>query len=216
MVVLLCNSKGGQMERKSVKAALVTLLISTLVGGFVSASSASAAPITAAQANAQYTASIAAAKASFLAAIRPSRAIMIDKGKRAETARRNTVKRGLITFNAVVAAEKAPSLAAEKAYKASVAKSAASPTDLSLKTAVKTNLAALTKATAALSADANIAAGRIAFAKVRTSAMVTFKASLEISAAQRARTLERASLRYKADKARALVTLHAALKKASK
>lgn len=204
------------MERKLMKVAVTTVLVSALAGGFVSASSASASTTTTAQANAEYATSLTAAKASFLAAVKPSRATMLDEGKRAEAARRWTVKTGLAKFNAVVAAEKASSLAAEKAYKASVAKSVASPTNLTLKAAVKTNLATLAKVTIALSTDVKIATAHATFAKVRTSAMDKFKSSLEISANERTRTLDRASLRYKADKARALATLQAALKKASK
>lgn len=203
------------MERKLMKVAIVTVLVSTLVGGFVSASSASTTT-TSAQANADYAVALAAAKASFLAAVKPSRTTMIDEGKRAEAARRWTVKTGLAKFNAVVAVEKASSLAAEKAYKASVAKSVASPTNLTLKAAMKTNLATLTKETLALSSDVKIAAAHATFAKVRTGAMDKFKTVLDISATERARTLDRASTRYKADKARALATLQIALKKASK
>lgn len=202
------------MEKKSLKVALAAILVSALVGGFVG--SASAAPITAVQANADYASSIANAKASFLAAVKPSRATMIDEGKRLEVARRLAVKRALATFNSVVATEKAASLAAEKAYKASVAKAVASPATTSLKVTVKANLAALSKATTALSVDAKISVARIAFAKTRTSAMATFKSSLETSAKERTQMLDRASLRYKADKARALATLQAVLKKASK
>jgi len=204
------------MERKKLQTTAAVILVSVLAWGCASTGAASAAPITTAQANADYATSLAAAKASFLAAVKPSRATMLDEGKRAEAARRWTVKTGLVKFNAVVAAEKALSLAAEKTYKASVAKSLASSTDLTLKAAVKTNLAALTKATTALSSDVKIAAAHATFAKVRTSAMDKFKATLEISAKERANTLGRASLRYKADKARALATLQAALKKASK
>lgn len=216
LVVLLRNPKGGQMERKSMKVAVAIIVVSALANGFAGAGSASASTTTAAQANAAYAASIADAKAIFLATVRPSRATMVDKGKRAEAVRRLTVKQALIAFNSVVATEKAPSLAAEKVYKASVAKSVATPTDATLKAAVKANLAALTKATAALSVDVKITAAHAEFAKVRTAAMGKFKAALEISANQRARTLERASVRYKADKARAFVKLQAALKKATK
>lgn len=204
------------MERKSIKVATAAILISALVGGFATAGSALATTTTAAQANADYNASIADAKASFLAAIRPSRATMIDEGKRAEAVRRQTVKRALATFTSVVTAEKAASLAAEKTYKASVAASVANPANLTLKASVKTNLAALTKATVALSTDAKIAVARTAFAKARTTAMAQFKSTIAISAKERAMTLDRASARYKSDKARAYATLQAALKKASK
>ena len=194
---------------------MVTILVSALTSGFISAGSASAT-ITTAQANADYAASIVAAKANFLAAVRPSRATMIDEGKRAEAARRLTVTKALAAFNVVVAQEKAPALAAEKTYKASVAKSVASPTNITLKAAVKINLAALTKATSILTSDTKIASARAAFAKIRTIVMDKFKAVLEISAAERARTLDRASSRYKDEKARSLAKLQLALKKASK
>lgn len=203
------------METKTTKAAIVAVLASVLVGGFASSSSA-ATSITAAQANANYTAALTAAKASFLAAVRPSRMTMIDEGKSAESNRRATVKRALVAFNAVVATEKASSLLAEKTYKASVANLTATPTSLSLKASVKANLEALTKVTTALSTDAKISTARAAFVKARTTAMEKFKTALDISATERARTLDRASLRYKADKDRALVILQAALKKASK
>ena len=107
-------------------------------------------------------------------------------------------------------------MAAEKTYKASVAKSVASPTNITLKAAVKINLAALTKATSILTSDTKIASARAAFAKIRTIVMDKFKAVLEISAAERARTLDRASSRYKDEKARSLAKLQLALKKASK
>jgi len=204
------------MERKSMQVAVATVLISALASGFVSVGAASAAPVTAAQANSDYAASILAAKASFLAAVRPSRATMIDEGKRAEAVRRSSVKRALAAFNAVVAQEKSTSLAAEKIYKASVAKSVASPTNLTFKATAVANLATLTKATTALSTDAKIATARIAFAQARTTAMNRFKAALDISVAERAKTLDRASVRYKADKVRALAKLQLALKKASK
>lgn len=202
------------MERKLMKVAISTVLASTLVGGFVSAGPASAT--TTAQANAEYAAAIAGAKANFLAAVKPSQAALIASGKRAEAVRRAAVKQALTTFNAVVAQEKAQSLAAEKTYKTSVAASLASPTNLTLKATVKTNLAALTAATTALKSDAKIATARAVFAKSRTAAMEKFKASLVISAKQRTLTLDRASARYKATKAKALANLKRELKKATK
>lgn len=203
------------MERKKLQTT-AAILVSVLAWGCASTGAASAAPITKAQANADYASSLADAKANFLAAVKPSRATMIDEGKRAEAARRLTVKRALAVFTSVVTDEKAASLAAEKTYKASVAKSVASPTNLTLKAAVKTNLAALTKATAALSTDVKITTARAVFSKARTTAMDKFKKALEISANERARTLDRASMRYKSDKARAFAKLQVALKKASK
>lgn len=202
------------MERKSMKVATATIVVSALAWGCVTAGVASA--VTSTQANAAYTASIASAKANFLAAVKPSRATMVAKGKSAEIARRASVKAALIAFNSVVSVEKASSLAAEKAYKASVAQFVANPTNIAFKAAVKTNLVALTKTTAALSSDAKIEAARTAFAKARTTAMSKFKASLEISAKQRTKTLARASARYKADKARAHAALQTTLKKATK
>lgn len=204
------------MKRNKLQTTAAVILVSVLAWGCASTGAASASTTTAVQANADYAASIADAKANFLSAVRPSRATMIDEGKRAEALRRLTVKRALATFTSVVAAEKAASLTAEKTYKASVAKSVASPTNLTLKATVKTNLAALTKATAALSVDVKITAARAVFAKARTTAMGKFKAALEISANERTKTLDRASMRYKADKARAFAKLQAALKKASK
>ncbi len=203
------------MEKKKLKVAIVAVLVSTLVGGFVNSSSA-ASNITSAQAQANYASALATAKASFLAAVKPSRARMLEEGKKAEVIRRASVKNGLAVFNAAVASEKSASLLAEKSYKAAVVKSAASPTNLSFKADVKANLDTLTKATTALSTDVKITAARAVFAKIRTTAMTKFKAALEISAKERGMTIDRASLRYKAEKARALVTLQAALKKASK
>lgn len=203
------------MERKKLHKPAAVILVSVLAWGCASTGSASAAPITKAQANAGYASSLADAKANFLSAVRPSRATMVDEGKRAESVRRFTVKQALAAFTSVVTAEKAASLTAEKTYKASVVKSAATPTNLTFKAAVKANLAALTKATSSLSTDVKITAARAVFAKARTTAMSKFKASLEISAKERAKTLNRASQRYKADKARAAATLQAALKKAT-
>ncbi len=203
------------MERKKTEAFVTAVLVSTIVGGFVSSSSA-ASNITATQAQANYASALAAAKASFLATVKPSRATIFDEGKKAEAFRRASVKSALTTFNSIVAKERSATLLAEKSYRDSVAKSAASPSNVSLKATVKANLAAVTKAAAALSTDVQISAAKIAFAKARTTAMEKFKASLEISAKERANTLERASMRYKADKARALATLRASLKKASK
>ncbi len=203
------------MERKKLQTT-AAILVSVLAWGCASTGAASAAPITKAQANADYASSLADAKANFLAAVKPSRATMIDEGKRAEAVRRLTVKRALAVFTSVVTDEKAASLTAEKAYKASVAKSVASPTNLTLKATVKANLAALTKATAALSTDVKITTARAVFSKARTTAMDKFKKALEISANERAKTLDRASMRYKSDKARAVAKLQAALKKASK
>ncbi len=204
------------MERKKLHKSAAVILVSVLAWGCASTGSASAASVTKDQANADYASSIAQAKANFLTAVRPSRATMVDEGKRAEVIRRMAVKQALVAFTSVVTVEKAASLTAEKTYKASVVKSTANPTDLSLKAAVKSNLAALTKATSALSTDAKITAARAVFAKARTVAMARFKAALEISANERTRTLERASMRYKADKVRAFAKLQAALKKASK
>jgi hypothetical protein len=204
------------MERKSIKVAFAIVLVFALAGGLAGAGSALAAPITSAQAKAKYASSISAAKIVFLAAVRPSRAAMFAHGKRAEAVRRLAVKDGLAKINAVVAAEKAPSLAAEKTYKASVASSHASPTNLDLKTAVKTNLAALTKATTALKTNGKIAAAHAAFAKIRISAMMRFIASLAIFAKKRSQALARATLRYKGDKAKAYAALQVALKKVSK
>jgi hypothetical protein len=199
------------MGRNSIRVVVATVLVSALASGFAGVNSASAAPITSAQAKVEYASSIAAAKTAFLTAVRTSRAIKIKESKRAEATRRLAVKVGLAKFNAVVAAERAPSLAAEKTYKASVRKSLGSPADLVLKTAVKVNLATLVKATSALKTDAKIADVRATFAKIRTSAMDKFKAALDISAKARARTLNLASLRYKANKAKAYATLQIAL-----
>lgn len=119
---------------------------------------------------------------------------MLEEGKKAEVIRRASVKNALAVFNAVIATEKSASLLAEKSYKADV----------------KANLYTLTKATTALSSDVKITAARAVFAKIRTTTMTKFKAALEFSAKERGMTIDRASLRYKADKARALVTLRAA------
>ncbi len=203
------------MERKKIKVVVVAVLVSTLVGGFVNTSSA-ASNITTAQAQANYATALATAKASFLVAVKPSRARMVEEGKKAEAIRRSSVKSALVAFNAVIAIGKSTSLIAEKSYRAAVVKSAASPTSLSLKADVKANLAALTKAATALGTDAKVSAAKVAFASARTNAMNKFKAALDISIKERAITLERASMRFKADKARALMTLQASLKKASK
>lgn len=203
------------MERKKLRKSVVVAIVSVLAWGCVSTGSASATPLTKSQANAEYASAIAQARANFLVAVRPSRATMIDEGKRAEALRRTTVKQALAAFTSVVAAERLASLTAEKTYKASVVKLNANPSSASLKAAVKTNLAALMKATSSLTTDVKITAARSLFAKARTTAMAKFKSTLQISANERARTLERATLRYKADKARAAANLQAALKKAT-
>ncbi len=203
------------MEKKKIKVAFVAVLVSTLVGGFVNSSTA-ASNITTAQAQANYATALADAKASFLAAVKPSRARMLEEGKKAEVLRRASVKSALVVFNAVIATEKSVSLLAEKSYKASVVKSVASPTNLSFKADVKANLATLTKAATALSTDVKVSTAKVAFANARTNAMNKFKAALEISVKERGITLDRAAMRYKGDKARALATLQLSLKKASK
>ena len=165
-------------------------------------------------ANETYAKTIARAKADFALSIKPSRNAVIAVGKPAEKARRAKVKVALASFNSVVATEKAPSIAAEKAYKAVILKLVADPKNVALKAQAKAALLTLKNATAALKVDAKINAARIAFAKARAKAMAAFKARIAKPVKTRHLIQVREVARFNARKAKAEITLKAAIKAA--
>jgi len=109
-----------------------------LAGAMMSLPLSSASAITANQAakiklaNAAYTKVMAKAKADFKVAIKPSYVAVLAVGKPAEQVRRATVKSALAAFNLMVVREKAPSIAAEKAYKVLILKLVADRTNAQL------------------------------------------------------------------------------------
>ncbi len=206
------------MKIRSVQVAAVTALLAVLAGGALISGPASATSSTQiAKEKAAikvYAKSMAQARAAYFAQVKPSRAAVAAVGKPAEVKRRATVAAGLATFNAAVRAAKAPSLAAQIAYRSAAAKSAAAPNDQTLRALAKSSLNALSKATAALKVDANVAAAKVAFAKVRAAAMAEFKATVAASVAKRNNVQVRAMAKFKAAKAKALAKLKVSLKAA--
>ena len=165
-------------------------------------------------ANAAYATTIAKAKADFQLAIKPSRNAVVAIGKPAERVRRAKVKVGLAAFNSVIVAEKAPSIAAEKAYKAVILKLVADPNNANLKVQSKAALLSLKNATAALKVDAKVKVARTTFAQVRIKAMAAFKATIAKVVKTRHLVQVREIARFKVKKAKAQVALKAALKAA--
>lgn len=165
-------------------------------------------------AKADYARTIAKARAEFRSAIKLSRGAAVAVGKPAELVRREKVKVALAAFNKVVATAKAPSFAAEKSYKAAILKLVASPNNVTWKADSKAALAALTKASAALKVDQNVAAARIVFAKARLQAMVEFKATIAKVVKERHVVQVRELAKFNAAKAKAAVTMKVALKAA--
>ena len=165
-------------------------------------------------ANAAYATTIAKAKADFRLAIKPSRDAVVAVGKPAERVRRAKVKLALVAFNSVVATEKAPSIAAEKAYKVVILKLVADPKNATLKAQAKAALLSLKNATAALKVDAKINTVRIAFAKARAKAMAAFKAKIAKAVKARHLVQVREIAKFKVKKAKAQITLKAAIKAA--
>ena len=163
---------------------------------------------------AAYAKTMTRARLAYFAQVKPSRAAVVSIGKPAEIKRRAQVASGLATFRATVRVAKAPSLAAQAAYRSAATKSAASPSDSTLKAAAKSSLDALNKATAALKIDPNVAAARVTFAKIRASAMATFRATIAASVAKRNKAQVRAMAKFKATKKKALARLKIALKAA--
>lgn len=191
-------------------AATVIVVSSALLAGPATAS----APTSAKEkiAIAAYAKSMAQIRATYLSTVRASRRAVVAAGKPAEVKRRAEVRAALIAFRAVAAAAKAPSLAAEKTYRVSVAKLRAKPGDLALKADVKASLLKLTQATAALKVDPNVATARAIFKKARTEAMARFRATLAPTVKVRAETKVRATAQFKAARAKALAVLKAAIK----
>lgn len=199
-------------RRTTTAAMLVAVLMSLPL---VSASATTATQTAKVKiANAAYAKTIAKAKADFRLAIRPSRNAVIAVGKPAERIRRAKVKIALATFKSVVVTEKAPSLAAEKAYKAVILKLVADPNNASLKVQSKAALLSLKNATAALKVDAKIKVARIAFAKERTKAMAAFKATIAKAVKVRHLVQVREIAKFKVKKTKAQITLKVALKAA--
>ena len=165
-------------------------------------------------ANAAYATTVAKAKADFRLAIKPSRDAVVAVGKPAERVRRAKVKLALVAFNSVVATEKAPSIAAEKAYKVVILKLVADPKNATLKAQAKAALLSLKNATAALKVDAKINTVRIAFAKARAKAMAAFKAKIAKAVKARHLVQVREIAKFKVKKAKAQITLKAAIKAA--
>jgi hypothetical protein len=132
------------MKNRSIQVATATALVGVLVAGVVLAGSATPARSTPTAkekaAVSVYAKAVAKARLAFLAEISPSRKAVIAVGKTAEAVRRAKVKAALNTFNLVVASAKAPTLAAEKSYKAEAAKLTANPANTTLKAGVKASL----------------------------------------------------------------------------
>ena len=165
-------------------------------------------------ANAVYAKAIAKATADFRLAIKPSRAAVVAVGKPAERVRRGKVKVALAAFNSVVVTEKAPSIAAEKAYKTVILKLVADPNNANLTVQSKAALLSLKNATAALKVDAKIKVARTTFAQVRIKAMAAFKATIAKVVKTRHLVQVREIAKFKVKKAKAQVTLKAAIKAA--
>lgn len=200
--------------RMKVASAAVTaaFVLSALLGGSASASTPPNAKEKAAIA--AYVKTMAQARTSYLATMKASEKAVLALGKPAEAARRAAVHSALTAFESVVTRAKAPSLAAEKSYRMAFAKFKALPGNTTLKADVKASLLALTKATAALKVDPNVAAARVVFKRARLAAMAKFKAKLAPAIKVRTQTKIRATAKFKSTKAKALITLKAALKAA--
>ena len=206
------------MNFGSIRVVATSILVGALASGALIAGPAAATGSTQTvkekAAIAAYAKTTTRARLAYFAQVKPSRAAVVSIGKPAELKRRAQVASGLATFKATVRLAKAPSLAAEAAYRSAAAKSAGSPGDSALKAVAKSSLNALNKATAALKIDPNVAAARATFAKVRAGAMAKFRATIAPSVAKRFKAQARASARFKATKVKALARLKIALKAA--
>ena len=206
------------MNIKSIRVVVAAALLGVLAGVALISVPASAAGGTQSAkekvAISAYSKTVALARAAYFAQVKPSRDAVRAIGKPAELRRRAAVAAGLAIFSAMVRVAKAPSLAAESAYRSAAAKSAASPGDTALKSATKARLADLNKATAALRNNPNVAAARLTFAKVRAMAMAKFKATISASVSKRSKAQVRAMAKFKATKTKALARLRIALKAA--
>lgn len=206
------------MKTKSIQITMAAVLLGALTTGLIGSGSSVAATATQSAkekaAAAVYSKTMAKARADFLAAVKPSRDAVIATGKPAETARRAKVKTALAAFNAVVGAEKAPSIAAEKSYKIAVGKLKLNPKDATLKANTKSSLLVLTQSAAALKVDAKIVEARKVFAAARVSAMAEFKSTIASAVKARDAVQAQELAKFKATKARALATLNVSLKQA--
>jgi len=189
-----------------------------LAGAMMSLPLSSASAITANQAakiklaNAAYTKVMAKAKADFKVAIKPSYFVVLAVGKPAEQVRRAAVKSALAAFNLMVVREKAPSIAAEKAYKVLILKLVADRTNAQLVLQVKAALLALKSATATLQVDAKIMVARTAFGKQRAKAMTAFRTTILKAIIARQEVQVHEIAKFNARKLKAQVTLKAAIK----
>lgn len=182
--------------------------------------SASASIMTATQAskikvaNMVYAKTITKAKLDFRVAIKPSYDAVLAVGKPADLVRRAKVRTALVSFNSIVAVEKAPSIMAEKAYKVIILKLVKDPANVQLKEQSKTALLSLKATTALLKVDAKVKMARLVFEKARIKAMMTFKlVTLKaVKARQKVQTIEIAKFNIKKIKAQS--TLKATIKMA--
>ncbi len=204
------------MESNARRTTTAAMLVAVLMSMPLLSASATTATQTAKGkiANAAYAKAIAKAKADFRLAIKPSRIAVIAVGKPAEQVRRAKVKVALAAFNSVVVTEKAPSFAAEKAYKSVILKLVADPNNATLKVQAKAALLSLKNATAALKVDAKIKVARTVFAKVRAKAMAAFKATIAKAVKARHLVQVREIAKFKVKKTKAQIALKAALKAA--
>lgn len=188
--------------------ALIILPLSSSFGSTITATQAAKIKL----ANVAFAKVIAKAKADFKVAVKPSYDAVLAVGKPAERDRRAQVKVALAAFNSVVIREKAPSLAAEKAYKVAILKLVADRTNAQLKLQAKAALLTLTKATAALKVDAKIKAARAAFEKERTKAMVAFKTTILKAVIARQEVQVREIAKFNAKKVKAQIAQKAAIR----
>ncbi len=200
------------LKKAATAIALVGVMAVVPLGSAFATTAAQSTKVKAA--NSGYAKTIAKARADFQLALKPSRDAVVATGKPAELVRREKVKVALAAFKTVVARAKAPSLAAEKSYKAAILKLVASPKSTTLRADSKAALAALTLAVATLKTDQNVAAARTVFAKARVQAMVEFKATIAKAVKQRHAVQVRELAKFNATKTKATVTLKAALKAA--
>jgi len=197
-----------------------TFVAVALAGVMMSLPLSSASAITVNQAakiklaNAAYAKVMAKAKADFKAAIKPSYLAVRAVGKPAEQVRRAKVKTAFAAFNLVVVKEKAPSIAAEKAYKVLILKLVADRTNAQLKLQAKAALLALQSATAALKVDAKIKLARTDFGKQRVKAMVAFRTTILKAVIARQEVQVHEIAKFNAKKLKAQVALKAAIKTA--
>lgn len=206
------------LTRNLILATVVAGLLATGVGSSAAATNAQKSKKIKVNASAQiaakaaYKQAIDKARADFIAAVKPSRDAVVAVGKPAETVRRAKVSAALKAYTSVATAAKAPSLAAEVAYKKALAALVANPNDATLKANFKTALATLTSATAALKLDATVADARVVFHRTRLAAMTEFKATIASAVKARTDAQTQALVRYRTAKQTASANLKVALK----